>query len=460
MRDERINERLNIIKRNNTIIVAIVSTVFLFFKIIIIINPTLANIIPEIYLILSSGIVILIATIIKTSDGVSDERTIQKSLNVYNKGFWFVVLSGILIYFISLLFIDFNLNTVNLAPNSGINSIMFWCMLLSIINVRKNNMTFNPLIIEYDKKKYYNIIAKRILFMFLYYLGVLVVVYFISLFVNSYITDLSLIIAIIISFVTIAIQYFMFSVYEKYHYDEMIKKEDEGKIPYVSKKVWLLVLIIGIQSIIALVSNGMQLYLVHIDQTETNLYMISYLVTLITKLQYIDLFVLKIIMYVIIFKTIRQLDVWFKKYIPVGIIIVVIIFVGGLLSEIYSNIFPYIDYEIIPSVMNIYGIFRSGLFMLELVFNITICILLLKDRFITEGILYFISIVFIPFITFQILAKLDAIEKILKYGYIISATFAIICLIIKLIFVRILSNKHKLIEPHNDIFETLNEEYI
>ena len=238
MNDERINAKLSIVKRNNLIIISIVSLVFLIPKVIL--GSLFLNYLTEIYLFVSTGIVLLITLFISSVEEVEDERVVQRINRIYDIGFWFIVLSGLLLYFITLLFYNFSSVLSNFSPNISINIIISICLFLSFIFIRKNKLTFNYRIIEEDKRTYNKLVLTRILYMFLYYVLVAIVVNVIRLFIEESLQlAIILSISIALSFITISIQYFLFSIYEKIHYDELVEKDD-GKHRFITRKVMFL----------------------------------------------------------------------------------------------------------------------------------------------------------------------------------------------------------------------------
>ncbi|XFA99486.1 hypothetical protein ACAG96_02625 [Candidatus Izemoplasma sp. B36] len=442
MKDERINERLNIIKRNNLIIIALVSTVFLILKAIA--NGSFISLIPELYLLVSSGIVLIVANFLESSDEVSDERTYKNSLKIYDSGFWYVVLSGILVYFISILFIDYDFTSLAIAPNTSINSIMFWCMLLSLISIRKNKMTFNPQIIENTNKVYYGIILNRIFYMFAYYLVVFIFTFIIKLFVNSDISGLTLFITIAISFLAIALQYFLFSVYEKYHYDELVQREDESKIFYVSKKVWLILFIVLVYGVVTGILNGLISYAQYNHLLYDNSFLqVLYILTLLLRFRYLTIFIMTILMYIIIFKTINNLELNFKKYLPIVIVIISITLLYSLFYQ-YFSIGVSMGLRIgedSAQTLIILGKISMYMTYIRTALNIVVAYVILSQTFIKEAILYFLSII-LPLLAILSRLFFDEPQDLLLYGFIISSSIGIISGILKLISIRGLSNKY------------------
>lgn len=455
MNDERINERLNIVKRNNLIIIAIVSFVYLILKLLV--YRTIVNMVPELYLLITSLGVLFVGLLNESSEEVVDERIRNNSLKIYGEGFWFVALSGILVYFISLLFIDLTLAGYGITPNISINSIIFWCMLFSIINVRKNQLTFNPQIIEQDKKDYYRIVLQRILFMFLYFLLVYGIVSTVRLLSNSTFTGLQVLISIAVSFVLLAMQYFLFSVYEKYHYDEMVLEEDEGKIGYVSKKVWLLVFIIGVYLFILTSSNSFYSYImINHELGSSFAAMIVSFIAIYTRISYVTVIALRIVMYFVIFKTIKKIVPNRPKMITTIIILIALgifyDFVNNYLTLILNqNLF---SFDNMMSILKITGVVSMVFFFINSLIYTYVVVILYKKNNHLEGILLITSVVVLPLLSYSTYFLWDSIEERLLFGSIIPLIITIIALIIKLIAIRRLSYRYE-VKPSSQTIDFL-----
>jgi len=170
----------------------------------------------------------------KKTEDVVDERVEQNIHNIYNKGFIIVVISGALLYFISTMFHDYS--AFLLTPNTSINSMFSLCIFLSFISIRKNKMTFNHTIIENNKKKYYLFVFKNILKFLVFMVMLALVINSFRLFGSIIISNINTTsLAVGITFLSMSFQYFLFSIYEKLHYDELVER-DEGKYRYLSKK--------------------------------------------------------------------------------------------------------------------------------------------------------------------------------------------------------------------------------
>ena len=441
MNDERINERLNIIKRNNLIIIALVSLIFLVIKSLN--NFDLIYILPEIYLLITPLIILSVAFFNNLKEDIKDERVYKNTLSIYNKGFWIVALSGIIVYFISILFIDFNLTSISFAPNTSINSIISWCMILTLINFRRNKLTFNPQIIEYNKIDYYKIVLRRILYIFLFYTITFIIVSIIKYFVDSDLTYQLIVIVILISFISIAIQYFLFSVYEKYHYDEMVLREDEGKQVYVSKKVWLIFLIISLFFLSLQVTQGLFNYGQRFDLIQSSpFYLNMFILSLFLRLQYLTVFVLSITMYVIIYKTFKQLDSKFKRIIPIIFIILSIFLLYNLFFNYYVlalNIGFTFGQESINTMILLSKI-SQYISNINLIFSLGVAIFIYLQNLKKEALLYFAGFSLLPILSFLILTLFTSFDNVLFFEFLIQIIMNVTALVFRLIAIRKLSN--------------------
>lgn len=255
MFDERIVEKLSVIKRNNLLLFIVLSLLFIFIKIIINQSYDFINYLAEVYFLVLSLLTFVIIFIYEVNEEIVDERVIKNSYHIYRVMFSVIIYGGIGIYFTQA-FISIYRGIANPIPNNFfISWLIFVSLLTSFISAKIQKIYFNYKIIEFNKSKYYKNIFQRIcqsLFICLLYIFYILVIAFA---VNAYQIGIIVIIAIFISFISFALQYFIFSIYEKNHYDEAIFYES-GKVRYLSKNV-LLFLVIGLfYSILLSVSSS------------------------------------------------------------------------------------------------------------------------------------------------------------------------------------------------------------
>ncbi len=329
MKDERIIQRLGIVKRNNLIIIFSLALLSLIYKLIFV--QAIVAMLTEIFVLIVVIITFIINAIIKSKEELVDERVYQKILRIYNYGFNITVGLGVIIYFVSSLF--YVSNTI-VSPNLFVNSAIFICLLLSFTNFRKNGMSFNYKFIENCNKQYYFGVIKRVLYLLAYTIIVGLVVFILSIIFTVVANVEVLLLSILISFITFAIQYFLFSIYEKLHYDESVEM-DEGKLRYITRKVLYIFVLITLFRFYALLIDSLWSFS-HLENNFLHKYaLILELLELGVKIQGIDFAVLSLISGILIYKSIIRINLKFLKYKKLYLIAIWVSFVFGILNWVY-----------------------------------------------------------------------------------------------------------------------------
>lgn len=423
MNDERINAKLSIIKRNNLFIISIVSLFVLLMKLAF--KLEFVNFLTELYLFSGTSIVLLISFISNISSEVQDERVIQRTNRIYDVGFWFITLSGILLYFITLLFYDTNSIGIGFTPNVSINTIILICVVLSFILIRINKMTFNHRIIELDTKEYYCSVLKRIAYLFFYYLIVGIIVNVILLFKeNIQMTAIVISFAVGVSFITLAIQYFIFSIYEKIHYDESVER-DEGKYRYVTKKVMLLFILNFAFALANLIVSFTASYLNN-DVFDLSPFMINLQIflslasTLFFKIASIDFIILTLLMDILILGSLKKIDFTYKRLFSFFKVAIFVNFVFALVFWAYSIYMEFTIFTDLSTVRTIAAI-SNYLSYIFLAFTLAVSILIIiffnKNDLKKESTIYIISTILS---TFVILSRFILFDRIYIYEAVLT----------------------------------------
>jgi hypothetical protein len=452
MNDERINAKLSIIKRNNLFIISGVSLLFIIIKFL------LKQPITELYLFFSPFIVLLVALIIGLKEEVRDERVIKKINRVYDIGFWFVVLSGLLFYFIYLVFFDTSIGSVIIPPNASINLMLFLCLILSFVNVRKNHLTFNYRIIELEKKEYYKEVFKRILYMFLYFLFILLLVLGIRLFVsNSNFTNLSLSIVILISFLSIAFQYFLFSIYEKIHYNELVEKE-EGKYRYITSKVFFLFLIGFIYGVVSSVTVATYSYYAMADPFSSSIkpfyVYISFFRFYLLLIQP-NFILLTLVMNILVIKSLKHITLPFNRFLKLFWVLIFVSLGYGFISWVLNLAFQFnflFNYETVILVSEISAVIFIVSQVIAILFQALIIVFLNKNSLHKEVKIFLVVMIMsivhlaLRFIQINFFEQFQLYSIFLAIGVLVTIVIGVL----KLVTIKELTNRIEYKEMEED----------
>ncbi len=339
MYDERINEKLSIISRNNLIIISIISGVFLGLRLLI--DKGLYGNFHELYLLICSLVILLGALVYKSTQELVDERIEKNVLDIYRLGFLFTVLTGFILYYV-LLFINSEYvgsSAQNIASNSSINLMLLICFILSYINIRINKMTLNHSIIEHDRKSYYRNVLKRVLYIFIYFMLLCLLILIIQLMMNKHILVFYItLIVIIFSFLEFSIFYFLISIYEKNRYDDLLERES-GIIRHISRVAVFLFIVCLILSCIQSLNTTVFYLTSYTSSSNVNgiFHAMSDFFTTYFVFIGVIFTVLEFVYLRMIYHSIKSSKAYYKpKFYPVFNILIWISFVVSILTWIYQ----------------------------------------------------------------------------------------------------------------------------
>lgn len=202
----------------------------------------------EIFVVLLSAITFCIVAVLKSSD--LDERIEDKIKQTYKFSFIFLTVGGLWVHFYQVL-TNFTQMQVSLYIT---NTLILIGFIVTVILLKRKDLYANYKFIEYKKTTYY----KHILFNIFLLLITFVMIYFTTrLVIAEQLSQLiSMIYTLIISlsFLLISVEYLIFSIYEKNHYDEKILFEKQ-KPNHISKNVFVFHVILFFFSAISAIIN-------------------------------------------------------------------------------------------------------------------------------------------------------------------------------------------------------------
>lgn len=345
MNDERILKHLSIIKRNNLFIVLGLAMASLIVKMLLGLHFT--QYITEVFFITSIAIIFGIAIVYRSKEPIEDERVRYYILKIYNIGFSLITMLGILTYYVSIMFID-TFYGLQLFTNTFINTSIFLCLIFSYINIRKNKMSFNHRIIEQSNLIYYKGVGLRILYLFIYFIGIALITNIVKLLFELSINMIFIDIAILVSFLSFSIEYFLFSIYEKIRYNENVKM-DEGSYRYLSKNVLYLFILITIFNIAYASLNYWNTWVFRNDFLGTDIWITISMLSTYFSLIKINFIILTLIMNLIIIKSICRIDLIFPKFFKVFKVMVWVNFGVSVVFWLYS-----LSYRVLSLIMEEY----------------------------------------------------------------------------------------------------------
>ncbi len=218
MKDERLMKEMNQIKGQVSLYVSIATLVLGLIKFFIY-GFDFSFFYVEIFILAVTSIMFIV--VLMNITGTYDERTDQNIKTIYQYGFIVLFLGGLWTHFYQVY--------VNLADKLVViyitNTLILIGFIVTLILLKKKSLYANYKYIEYDKKKYYLHIALNIFRLLL----IMASIYGSLMVIFGFPGDMNiLLIFIIMSFIMISFEYILFSIYEKNHYDEMIRFENEN----------------------------------------------------------------------------------------------------------------------------------------------------------------------------------------------------------------------------------------
>lgn len=166
-----------------------------------------------------------------------DEKMIRERNLINHIGFSVLLWGSIGLHFISNLIYD---EQLLLERNSFTSLIILMGFVVAIISAKKQGLYFNYKHIEKTKKMYYKSVLRGLGKISLVALGYATIVYSLSLSLQIAQSKVIVILSsILLSLIFFAIEYLLFSIYEKIDYDEKVLYAEEHARAFLSKKVIL-----------------------------------------------------------------------------------------------------------------------------------------------------------------------------------------------------------------------------
>jgi|GEM_PF-2302367 len=373
MKDERIIREMNQIKGFVFIYVFIATLILTLLKLLLKLNQ-FSYFYVEIFVLVVTLITFAIIGVLRSND--IDERIENQMSQTYKIGYVFLVIGGLWVHFYQVL-TNFSRLQVSIYIT---NSLILIGFIVTVVLLKKKKLYANYKYIEYDKKTYYKHIAVNIIYLLLMF----VVIYLTTRFatgiqVNDDIS-LAYLLVVALSFVMISIEYLIFTIYEKNHYDEMISF-DVGKPNYLSKNVFVFQVILFIMSTISLYI-GLQSQLVLMMGINEHIEAFQYWASInrINSLMSIDGIILALIAALITYY-------YLKKLVGLSIVLklyfwfIWVNFMFNILMYIFNLIAPLIsasnNYELLIQIYTTYNKIVAVLMIIFLVFNLGFVVFLI-----------------------------------------------------------------------------------
>jgi hypothetical protein len=218
VKDERISKEMNVVKKYVLLYVFVAAVILGLMKIIVF-GFNLGLFYVEGYMIASS--IILYSIVSLNRVGIYDERAELREGRIYKYGFGLIFIGGLWTHFYQIL----SSALTQSAIVSITNTLILIGFIVTIILLKRKGLYANYKYIEHSKSKYYLHVLLNVLLIFVVFFGIYqtvvlaindtvdcgLAIYFMA--INAY------------SFVMLSIEYILFSIYEKNHYDEMIDFE-------------------------------------------------------------------------------------------------------------------------------------------------------------------------------------------------------------------------------------------
>ena len=274
-----------------------------------------------------------------------DERVIVNINQHYNKAFKIILPLALVSYLISvILIIKTNSKTV-IPPNLFINTFLFIVFIGLIFLVRKHRIYLNNNFLESDD--YYLKVLSVIGIGIIVTIGLIIFSFLFDIVIKGASSLNTMFNVLVVSYITISIQYLLYSVYEYNHYNESIEI-DNGKLPIVTRNMVLFLSLYVVFSIITMF-RIISINLYTINQNLST----SLAVTLSTTLYYPALINKLLIMIVIVYSLKASLTRLTNYSYPIirSIIILTIALVISIFSYEVFNLFTNINIykEVDPS---------------------------------------------------------------------------------------------------------------
>ena len=231
MKDERIVKEMNQVKKY-VLLYVFIAAIFLGMLKLLMFGFNFSIFYVEGFIIFSSMLLFSIVSLKQVGD--YDERIEQSIGKVYHVGFIFMFIGGLWVHFYQVLSSALTQSTVVHITNT----LILVGFIVALILLKRRGLYANYKYIESSKSKYYSRMFLNVLMIILTF----VFIYYTVLFALKDLIDLSgsiyFIAIVTISFVMVSVEYILFSIYEKNHYDEMIAFE-ENRPNILSKNSFL-----------------------------------------------------------------------------------------------------------------------------------------------------------------------------------------------------------------------------
>jgi hypothetical protein len=358
VKDERIIKEMNQIKGYVLGYVFIATLILVILKLLMRFEQ-LEYFYVEIFVVLLSAITFGIVVVLKSSD--LDERIEAKVKQTYQISYVFLMVGGLWVHFYQVL-TNFAQMQVSIYIT---NTLILIGFIVTIVLLKRKGLYANYKFIEHDKKTYY----KHIFFIvFLMFITFVVIYATTRLAVGSQVGDLilnmySLILAL--SFLMISIEYLIFSIYEKNHFDEMILFE-KGKPNHLSKNVFVFHVILFFYTIVtAYINFRFQLVLISDDVSE-HIEQLKFwsAISRSTQIMSIDPIILSLITSLILYYFLKKL-IGSHMVLRLYYWFIWIGFITSLLTYLFNLSIPLISIantsEGVMNIMNIYNNISLGI---------------------------------------------------------------------------------------------------
>lgn len=373
VKDERIAKEMNQVKKYVLLYVFIAAIVLAVLKLLVF-GFNMSIFYVEGFIILSSMILFSIVSLKQVGD--YDER-IEKSISkTYHIGFIFIFIGGLWVHFYQVLSNTLAQSTVvNIT-----NTLILIGFIVAMILLKRKGLYANYKYIESSKSNYYSHVFLNVLIILLTFGMIYLTVLFTINRSIDFTGNIYFLLIIIISLIMVSVEYILFSIYEKNHYDEMIAFE-ENRSNIMSKNAFLFQLILFVFAVFSGYVNYRLMIITSgslLEQRESfNTWMT---IQTFTKLVALDFTILSLISSLIIYYFLRKL-IGKQKILSLFLSISIVSFVIQVLQYFHALFLPLLQNVIEPHEAFIqwvmtYGRINLGIMVVFTLIYITIGIYL------------------------------------------------------------------------------------
>lgn len=303
MNDERIESKLSIIKKNITIVWAIIAFLFILIKLLLLQHiPSLIEAGAEYIVLILSAVALIYHLLVGVFTETPDERTQKRIYQFYHFIFPLTIYLSIGMYFYQILM--YGQPMIGQIPlNSFINLFFSLTFLFYYIFARKQQIYFNYKTIELETKVYKQSVLKKGGSILLIGLGLCMISFGASNLGIIPQQTLITYIIIMVSCIIILLEFLFLAIYERHHYTEAINHEN-GQTILVSRNVLLFMIIIGLFSLFSSIFNSHHfIVMVNYNDYSHATRSIYDLISLFIFIGQFDIFVIKLITSIIIYRS-------------------------------------------------------------------------------------------------------------------------------------------------------------